>query len=115
MNFIEAVTALGNGECEGIKRSLWSADSVLIAVKEKIEFPNSISYIPYLMDFQYDDWELVNHIPATEEVEISKWYCPICNNISNLPCAHERVLLTGHYTREITRTTNKICATCGAE
>lgn len=112
LNFLEAVAALQAGECKGIKRRMWNADSVLVVVGlEKIEFRCGTTYVPYLIDFQ-NDWVLVNPIPKTERREVKRWYCPICAgtfmNNHSAACACNRkvselVELTGHYDAPIPR------------
>jgi hypothetical protein len=72
LNFIEAVTALRNGECEGVRRHGWGnyfgADFKWRSGGDKGSFAGG-----YFSDTFVDDWELVNPIPATEEVE-ELWY-----------------------------------------
>lgn len=57
MTFIEAVKALKNGECEGIRRPMF-----IIPVKLPLGYlrwAGEDQYIPHEIDILADDWELV--------------------------------------------------------
>jgi hypothetical protein len=79
MNFTEAVQALNDGRCEGIKKEGWLPDNYLVVDGDGcfLTFPNG-TYIPFVCDFLADDWQLVNERPQMEEVEVVRWECDSC-------------------------------------
>lgn len=116
MNFIEAVTELKGGRCEGIKRENWRIDKVLILSPHfggELRF-EAVAFINIANDILADDWQLVNPRPLTEEVEVVRWECIHCHHIvqdagdcdppdGNYCCQHHvgHIKLTGTYTRTI--------------
>jgi hypothetical protein len=108
MNFLEAVQALANGECEGIKRvgtffSLHLEDHLLKDNDGDI-------FQPYLDSILPSDWELVNPKPQYEEVEVVRWLDIRTNITHTMGIDDEKnldpqiwVKLTGTYKREIPR------------
>ena len=93
MDFLSAVRALENGECEGIRRVAWLAKDLMLAKSshlstviswnvetDRYAMPTSDNILAY-------DWELVNPIPLTEEVEVKRWII----RSSSLHMFHEKV------------------------
>lgn len=118
MNFIEAVTALKEGRCEGIKRTGWYTPHLQIDNSAATSFRwadggrNAFS----LCDYLADDWQLVNERPQVEEVEAAPLF-RVINPVSGKNYSLEHTLkrgeevakrhgfvcvpLTGTYTRPI--------------
>ena len=71
MNFLDAVKALQEGRCEGVKRKGWGFvyDSYADGINfnhDKIAFEH----------FLAEDWQLVNEVKQYEEVEVVAYYDP---------------------------------------
>lgn len=65
MNFIEAVAALNEGRCIGIKRAV---DSRFILFRDNLFYDISIS----VNDLLAEDWELVEPVKQYEEVKVER-------------------------------------------
>jgi hypothetical protein len=111
MNFIEAVKELSEGRCKGIKREEWFY-KIMLVVKEQfvsMSLPQFVGCTP--ADYLAEDWQLVDPIPQTEEVEVVRWMCRHCETVfpsqdvsAGRPCCWGMgtlIQLTGHYTREV--------------
>lgn len=77
MNFVDAVAALKNGECEGIRAEGWNSDNVLVIRAGELKLRQGLHYIPYAIDFS-KDFQLVNPKPLTEKREVKRWICLEC-------------------------------------
>ena len=78
MNFLEAVKALNNGECEGIRHLNWTqkmTPQFLCKGKDGcFAWSGGFPFEGFLVSqCTTDDWELVAPVPQTEDVEIKRW------------------------------------------
>lgn len=114
MNFIEAVTELKEGRCKGIKRPSFEVLIVPILSRygnndgaQILAWQGEHSLYLRIEHFLATDWQLVDPVPQTEEVEVKPAYrCTNCDWLStrkNDKCCNRpnNVLLTGTYTREV--------------
>jgi hypothetical protein len=121
MNFIEAVRALSNGECAGIRHLNWTQAYMPqyliidnLSPWKWFAWAGNHPFLGFsLSQMLSDDWELVNPTPETEEVEVKRWLCSCGNCYGHkvnaqmcklgIECDGEVVELVGHYTRPVKR------------
>jgi hypothetical protein len=103
MNFIDAVKELSEWRCRGIKQPVWSG-FLDRSLRHSETTKQGISWIA-LNSILNDDWQLVDPIPQTEEVEVVRWMSLNGNGYraslytSDNPA--EWVKMVGTYTREV--------------
>lgn len=79
LTFIEAVEALKEGRCEGIKRPQMDVKIVCVPIKYGENAGNILAWAGYdtlFMDIDFysaTDWILVDPTPQFEEVEVVRW------------------------------------------
>lgn len=74
MNIIEAVQALKDGLCDGIKRESWSGTILSLSSGIIRQYNgNDTDNIRRAENLIGDDWQLVNPKPQTETVEVKRW------------------------------------------
>jgi hypothetical protein len=113
MDFLEAVKALKNRECEGIRPGL---NALYIKLHDGILRWTGRGGSEIRADqFTSDQWVLVNPKPRTKEREVERWLCNQCQFITLLShqicpqCLSNTppVKLTGTYEVEIPRKVKK--------
>jgi len=104
MTFLQAVQALSEGVCEGIKRPDWK----WYMKKEESYLTTTHGLSLAIESYLATDWELVGEVPQFEDVEVVRWQCLTCGYIEgdgripspNSCCrSEERIKLTGTYKR----------------
>lgn len=81
MNFLDAVRALNEGRCEGIKRP--NHINYVTLNYETLEYANGL-FKPFTSECLAEDWELVNEVKQYEVVEVERWLYVNSNGKENV-------------------------------
>lgn len=73
MNFLEAVQALKDGQCEGVSINKASFCKYSLTRQGWLGMDGEFGMQRSLDDYLADDWQLVNPRPLTETKEVKRW------------------------------------------